>query len=157
MEERSPVTLLMTSTGMDFPASAPTVTPKSISPDGSVMSCPLIFQERPFPISRTSVVSLPLILSITSFGTTVVPFMATVTVSPGLAFSSCGLITSQPSLPLSSLMYGLIEVPLSLPLPVSGCGSWFWLPLSVPGCGFWFWLPLSLLLSSDSSLAIGCV
>ena len=48
---------------------------------------------------------------ITSFGTTVVPFIATVTVSPALASSSCGLITSQPSLPLSSLMYGLIESP----------------------------------------------
>ena len=131
MEYRSPVTLLITSTGMDFPASAPTVTSKSISPAASVISFPLIFQEMPFSMSSTSVTSLPLMLSRISFGTTVVPFMATVTVSPDLASSSSGLITSQPSLPLSPLMYGLIEVPLSLSLP--------------------------LLLSSDLILAIVCV
>ena len=171
MEYRSPVTLLMTSIGMDFPASAPIVTPKSIFPAASVIFFPLIFQEMPSPMSSTSVMSSPLILSKISFGTTVVPFMATVTVSPDLALSSCALITFQPFLPLSSLMYGLIESPFSLPLSISGCG--FWLPLSVPDCGFWFWLPLSLLLSSDFGfwfslplflplssdliLAIGCV
>lgn len=78
MEYRSPVTLLITSTGMVFPAFVPVATPKSmVFPFWAVMVRPFIVQDMPPPMSKVTVTSLPLMLSKISPGTVVVPFIST--------------------------------------------------------------------------------
>ena len=97
--------LFTISTGIAF---VPIFMEKSISSAFSVvMLFPFTLQMMPFPISKVIVMSLPLILSKISPGTTVEPFMSTLMILPSSAFSSSVRITFQPFLPSSSLIKGI--------------------------------------------------
>ena len=141
---------------MLLPASSPTFTLKSMSLTLSVvMLFPFTLHVMPLPMSNTMVTSLPAIVSRTSPGTTVAPFISTFTASPSFASDVSFLITSQPSLPVSSLMNGF---------PVSGISAGFLSPpspgLLSPGLLFPGLLSPGLLspgLLSSFNLAIGFV